>query len=145
MNCVHHYCKSKLVSCNFPQHPVSEGVARRCRARHHQPVQTGNKMSSTTEADCAGATDVAQAQDAPVARPLPENTSTAVLIVPPGPHTPSLKIWLTLTASRRQYAFPSFYHRIEGTKFFIWKPTSQPKQQHRVPQKVRHLSGQAYI
>lgn len=44
-------------------------------------------MSSVTEADCAGATDVARTQDAPVARPPPENTSAVDWIVAAGPHT----------------------------------------------------------
>lgn len=52
-----------------------EGVARRRRAQHDEPVQTGNKMSSKTEADCAGTTDVPRTQDAPAARPPSESTS----------------------------------------------------------------------
>lgn len=70
-----HQCQSRSSPVTFQNALTLEGVARRRRAQHDEPVQTGNKMSSKTEADCAGTTDVARTQVALAARPPSESTS----------------------------------------------------------------------
>lgn len=106
----HSSMSKQVFSCNFPERSHTGGSGS---TPQDEPVQTGNKMSSKTEADCAGTTDVAQTQDAPAARPPSEITSAVDwigldwIVV----HTPSLKMLQTCHITSPLHV-SCFYHRI---------------------------------